>query len=573
MNRANTFLFSGLVVAWCCCAGGCGFSVSEPAFDLSGEWKYTVGDDMVFRHPQFDDSSWRRIEIPGSIKTPGDPPLIAWCRKTVVLARPPQGATYGLYIGNLYDADETYLNGVLIGSKGTVGQASDRYYGLPRLYPIPEGLVRPGANLVAVRLSGYRYFEAGPVGGPVEIAPYLGLERAQFYRELVSLFQCSVMGVVGAYFLLLFVRLSAIRSHLFFSLTLLDLALYTLLRTPFAHDWFGNFALVKRVEYVALFLIPIPFVAFWTEFYSRRHQAPQLALYCGAAACTATVCLNPDIQSWQLLLAGVNYTMAAVLLFLLGYISHKIAQGDRPSRAVGLGALVLILSIGNDILSERGWTNAPRVAQFGFLVFVAFIAATLVRFFVDLQRQAETTVLRLREVDRMKDLYLENATDSFNGPISLLRAASQNLEMGNLSKVQRFGERLNLAVSRVLFISRLQAGGEEAHLSHMDRTEIMRNLKLTEGTPIPEGVSMQGSSETLATLRDLLKEKGGGADAVAAVEGQELVLSARVRIPQKRRTDTLGDELLREIGRLLRAEVTNTADGISIRLPLRAASR
>lgn len=93
-----------------------------------------------------DDSDWMEMELPASFRGTELEEVrgAVWFRKELFV---PEGKLQGkakLKLGTVVDADDTYLNGVKIGSTG--------YLYPPRRYEIPEGLLQPGRNVLTVRL-------------------------------------------------------------------------------------------------------------------------------------------------------------------------------------------------------------------------------------------------------------------------------------------------------------------------------------------------------------------------------------------------------------------------------------
>ena len=92
-----------------------------------------------------DDSFWGEILLPASFE---DTELEAvrgtlWFRKEIMVPEHMAVGKAKLILGTIVDEDDTYLNGVMIGNTG--------YKYPPRRYTIPEGLLKPGKNILAVR--------------------------------------------------------------------------------------------------------------------------------------------------------------------------------------------------------------------------------------------------------------------------------------------------------------------------------------------------------------------------------------------------------------------------------------
>ena len=82
---------------------------------------------------------------------------VVWLRKEVEIPAAWAGKPLTLDLGAIDDDDDTYFNGVKVGS--TEG------YTFQRSYPVPAKWVKPGRAVVTVRLIDRRY-NAGIMGEP-----------------------------------------------------------------------------------------------------------------------------------------------------------------------------------------------------------------------------------------------------------------------------------------------------------------------------------------------------------------------------------------------------------------------
>lgn len=134
--------------------------------------KFKVGDDMVWRSPDFDDSRWNSINTFYSWEMQGyDYNGFAWYRIRFTLPREMRDKSYykdwlHIYMAKIDDADETYLNGKLIGKTGAFPGDSGGYttaFTVERNYKIAvdDPILRWGEeNVIAVRV----YDDSG-IGG------------------------------------------------------------------------------------------------------------------------------------------------------------------------------------------------------------------------------------------------------------------------------------------------------------------------------------------------------------------------------------------------------------------------
>jgi sialate O-acetylesterase len=108
-----------------------------------------------------DDSGWRQTPVPGLWSDTEFGPVVGaiWLRRTIELPDTVEGKGGRLFLGRIDDADTTYING------SKVGNVTYQYP--PRIYDIAPGVLRPGSNLIAVRV-----INNGGNGGFIEDKTY-----------------------------------------------------------------------------------------------------------------------------------------------------------------------------------------------------------------------------------------------------------------------------------------------------------------------------------------------------------------------------------------------------------------
>jgi hypothetical protein len=70
-------------------------------------------------------------------------------RKTIEVPAALQGQDLKLSLGAIDDYDDTYFNGVRVGG---YGRETPESYKIEREYTIPASLVKPGKNVIAIRV-------------------------------------------------------------------------------------------------------------------------------------------------------------------------------------------------------------------------------------------------------------------------------------------------------------------------------------------------------------------------------------------------------------------------------------
>ncbi|HEX8832803.1 MAG TPA: glycoside hydrolase family 2 TIM barrel-domain containing protein [Abditibacteriaceae bacterium] len=101
----------------------------------------------------FDDSKWQVVSIPNNMDSYGN----TWdnadgeavFRKTIEVPKALQGQDLKISLGSVDDYDETYFNGVRVGG---IGKEHPTPWSAQRDYVIPANLIKPGKNVIAVRV-------------------------------------------------------------------------------------------------------------------------------------------------------------------------------------------------------------------------------------------------------------------------------------------------------------------------------------------------------------------------------------------------------------------------------------
>ena len=164
MNRLK-FIFIFLFI--------CGVSYGEELVkikDLSGYWKFSIGDDLAKKEPNFPDQNWDQVTARDSWENQGYNGYdgFAWYRTSFPTSIIPKDKKVYLQLGFIDDADEVYLNGKLIGYSGKFPPHPKTAYRAFRKYVVPTNYLKPnGENVIAVRVYDMVYsggFTGGDVG-------------------------------------------------------------------------------------------------------------------------------------------------------------------------------------------------------------------------------------------------------------------------------------------------------------------------------------------------------------------------------------------------------------------------
>lgn len=130
--------------------------------------QYDVGGrDGAWAKADLDDSRWTPVHLPGGFAELGvvATPCVCWFRREINLPANLPVEPAKIFLGEVEKMDTTYINGRWVGASSWVEH--------PRVYLIPAGTLKPGRNVVAVRV-----FKTKPDGGFRSGAGALRLELA-----------------------------------------------------------------------------------------------------------------------------------------------------------------------------------------------------------------------------------------------------------------------------------------------------------------------------------------------------------------------------------------------------------
>lgn len=131
------------------------FAQTKKVLDLRGDWKFTIGDREEFMQADYDDSSWEEIYVPSPWENEGFANYngYAWYRYEFDGKDLKGFQNLFINLGYIDDVHEAYLNGRLLGFKGSFPPNYYTTYDALNSYALPESMInRNGRNVLAVKV-------------------------------------------------------------------------------------------------------------------------------------------------------------------------------------------------------------------------------------------------------------------------------------------------------------------------------------------------------------------------------------------------------------------------------------
>ena len=372
----------------------------DRTLSLEGLWKFETGSGKERSTPSFDDQSWKRIEVPGYWDDQGFRGYKgeAWYRTRFNLKMPPYERQVGLYLGDIGDTDEVFLNGEFIGRMGQFEPQGQPMYGRTRLYSIPARILRfDGENLLAVRIW-HAPLPFSDVGGFASSGIALGdYEKFREKVFLLDLWQLSISFLIlfiGVFTLPFFLWRRSAKEYLFFFLLCLCIGIYGLMKSQIRFRFSEDFLLMEQFQYVCSFLMPVFALEYVLHLFERKR--PLLIGILEAASLSFAVI---SLVAWNLyvdaaLLVPYYFVAVAEMAYMLFLLFLETPKLKRESRFLWIGFGIFFLAGIADMPVILGFfrldgPNSFDLTATGFLAVIVCMALSLSTHFLRTHQDLE----------------------------------------------------------------------------------------------------------------------------------------------------------------------------------------
>lgn len=387
----------------------------EKVIVFSGEKIVRIqkGDDAEYARPSFDDSNWRVISLPSDWtavfpKWEG----ICWYRIHVRFPSRLPAHSLGIQLGIISDVDELYFNGIKIASSGSFPPNRKSCYDKIRVYEIPTILIRPGAdNVFALRVASLFPAPSGPYTGDFLFGPFMQLQRNLLSREFFSMFFVAIYLAVSIYFGIIFFLHAVDKDNLMFSLATLLSALYFFFRTQVKYLISDNFLLMKKIEYIVLFVIFSAFVEFITYYTVRKRSKLHYAFHAVTFIGVVAVLISNNPIIWNTVLKNVIQPTWAFPVVYSFYVIAINLRSRRDYAFLFIAFIILTITLVNDILVNRAVYNFISLSGYAYLFLIIGIAYIMHRRFVELKKRLENSEIDMQKAELSKKLRIGTETE------------------------------------------------------------------------------------------------------------------------------------------------------------------
>ena len=316
--------------------------------------RITNNDDPLFAKTDFDDSSWTTTTLPSNWRKSVFPDYsgTVWYRIHATL--PSQGPTkpIGISLGAITQTDETYFNGVHIGST-TYTNGLFNNENSPRTYEIPSNIILNGKdNVIAIRVFSNDPHYAGPVSGNFSISYYNTIIMKRFRNEIITIIDIFIYFAVFIFLISSYIHSREKIEMLFLSLFCLSTVLYLLTHSSIFPQYSSIFSTNSALCYIAVFSsLPLLHATLVKHFNSETPYAAKIS-YWISALCSVIALFSSPYFSEEVLHLYVIKIPWLILSFHLMYLLIKKGKTRKESYVILLSCITLFASLIIDFMYD-----------------------------------------------------------------------------------------------------------------------------------------------------------------------------------------------------------------------------
>lgn len=265
-NRIKILLLS-LLIFFCNACDSPG-EFHNPIVDLTNnEWAFQKGDNPGYAKKNIRDSNWTRIEVPNKLREQiryyrG----VFWLRKTVDLDISSIKTNLTLYLGKVYEKEEVFFNGTLIGQNAN---GAKHAMGRERIYNIPANLLKNGENTIAIKVTTSLFNKSKIITGPIVLSSFnssVAHSIQKYYPQLA--FNALFLGLSILFFIYYIITYK--QEIIFFTIFILLYSIYLFTKNEIRLQLYDGFLFFNYLGYLLLFLMPWFYIKFIEKFLGKQ---------------------------------------------------------------------------------------------------------------------------------------------------------------------------------------------------------------------------------------------------------------------------------------------------------------
>ncbi len=350
-------------------------------------------------------ASWAPITLPGrTMRVPLDPSHERWYRHTFAIPATPASGR-ALLLGRIERTDQTWINGVLIGETGDMDHPETTSPFIPRLYPVPAGILRPGAsNTITLRIRNADPNRHGLGSARIALGPGTTMSALARTEDMPYLIVGTMLVGLGMFLLTLAITARDQRGLAAFALATVLLGTTSMMRVSWLLGVTLDDRLAGILRHGTTFTAPALFLYFLChsilspEYRRLRRISRWFLLYPVIALAVSVPRGHTAILEWDLRIN--DPVVIATALLGIGIAILLFVRRERDSKvllvSMGIFAATVIFEVLTGVFE---WHLPRRMHLAGLLIMVEGFAIVLARRLDRLRRETREANAGLKRLN------------------------------------------------------------------------------------------------------------------------------------------------------------------------------
>jgi hypothetical protein len=493
----RVLLLIGILLFIGCSSSGKEDSLTE-VLDLSGDgWTLILDDNPDYSKPDTVVSG-DPIELPNNLRfiDPNQSEVL-WLRKEFNLDVNAHKKNLALVLGRIYERDEVYLNGKLIGINGKRPDdliQNDHAYNRIRIYSIPADVLIAGTNTLSIRIQSQFRNYAGILSGATGIGYIQNSADFVFYTGLIDLVYVALFLFIGIFFFIHYLKIPEFKEYLTFSVFILIFSLFEFCKSELRFFISNNFLVFKFFEYLFLYNLPSLYLLFLQSFFKLEKLKYQNAYFFLNALIPFALLAFRQPHIWSLVISIWSFHLILPLGYS-AYIAFKKVKDENkesftfiiPFILFASGIVYFIYGVLKEILIEKGYIHVKSSIDTSLLFFILCITLALRFKFIILKLNIQKRFAQLQEFDRLREKlfqymnkilmpYIESSLQLTRS----MKADFSSYSKENLHKIESNFKEIDNSLDDILELSRLEVKEDSPLKDTVNFVDFIRTI-------IPEG--------------------------------------------------------------------------------------
>ncbi len=422
---------------------------SKESILLTEGWEFSLEEGGAYKKISFADFADLTKFIP-------DGTGVIFLQKKFSVPATLKNQDLSAFLGRITMADETYLNGILVGKTGRFGPQNEwSAWNTARVYHLPSSVLNSDSeNILQIKIWGDG--ECSVTSAPFIAESSFAEESAKrqnFWNSQINLLFAAILLVIAAYHLLIFFQRTSDTENFMFAfinlVTAVYLSVFYIDELPGLPSKNMNFLAFQKIVSNALpFFITYLVTSFINEFFKRREKKWILAIRIAFVVIpVALLVFSKNYSELRHLRDITQIFLVPPLLYIMFMIVRDLLKKQKDIVPLVIGFSPLVVAVIADLFIHNimHLYNVPYISMYGWMMVIIMFLFILAARFSAARAEAEDLNAHLEQKvkDRTKELselniQLEKINADAERDMKMATFVQQSFYMRKAPRVKEF---------------------------------------------------------------------------------------------------------------------------------------